>query len=68
LKYARPWFVAVMVLYLAFVIGVLLLVPAPWNVVVAIVITLMALRFYILIRKVSDIGKKPPAPPAPPAN
>ena len=58
MKQAWPWFVAVGLGYVLMVIGVLFMVPKPWNFVVALVVLLMALRFVFTIQKVSQMGAK----------
>lgn len=58
MKQAWPWFIAVGIGYVLMIVGVLYMVPQPWNLAVALVVLLMALRFVFTVKKVSQMGVK----------
>lgn len=58
MKSTFPWVIAVLVLYAIVVIVVFWAAPFPWDWIAALFVTLMAVKFFFLIRKVGDIGHK----------
>jgi glucose dehydrogenase len=58
MKKALPWIVMVVVGYVLLIVGVLYLVPGPWNWVISAVVLLMAARFLFTVRKAAELGRR----------
>jgi len=58
MKEAWPWVAAVALGYVSLIVGVLFMVPLPWNILTAVFILLMALKFMFTIMKVARMGPK----------
>jgi hypothetical protein len=60
-KVGRPWVIAVLVLYMALIGSLLIFAKAPWNWILALVVSGKAFGFLTLIRRVDAIGGGDPA-------